>query len=461
MNALLDELRAAGLRVNSRLEGVDPGWNPANLDAGVMILPNSTAEVAAALRACHRHGVAVVPQGGRTGLVGGSVSHPGEVILSLERMNRIERLDPTERVAVVEAGVTLEALQTAAAALGLEPVFDLGARGGATIGGMASTNAGGVMAFRNGVMRHRVLGLEAVLADGEVYSDLTRVVKTTAGFDLKHLFIGGEGSLGIITRVAVKLDPAPRATATALFGLPSVAAALAVVAHALATEGGRLRAAEAMWRPYLAMNAAAQGWHEPAIELSQPIFLLLSLGGAEEEPLRAAFTDIFSLAAGSYPDASGIVASSARQERELWLLREDTAILYRAYPGAPSYDVSVPISEIDGYVQRAARELEARGDGLAPFVFGHIADGNLHFVFNHAGPFDEATAAAVEDILYRDLAALGGSFSAEHGVGSKRVHSLAATADPGKLRAMDKIKRALDPTGILNPGKVRPAASAR
>ncbi len=460
MNRLLDELREAGVRVNPALEGASPGWNSANLDAGVMMLPSSTVEVAAALRACHLHGVAVVPQGGRTGLVGGSVSHPGEIILSLEHMNRIERLDATERVAVVGAGVTLEALQTAAAALGLEPGIDLGARSSATIGGMASTNAGGVMAFRNGVMRHRVLGLEAVLASGEIYSDLTRVVKNAAGFDLKHLFIGGEGALGIITRIAVKLDPAPRATVTALFGLPSVAAALDVVALALETQGGRLRAAEAMWRPYLAMNAAAQGWLEPAIELSQPIFLLLSLGGAEDEPLQAAFSEIFALASASYPDASGIVASSARQERELWLLREDTAIMYRAYPAAPSYDVSVPISEIDAYVQRATRELEARGDGLAPFVFGHIADGNLHFVFNHAGPFDDATAAAVEDILYRGLRALGGSFSAEHGVGSKRVHSLAATADPGKLRAMDTIKRALDPSGILNPGKVL-AARAR
>lgn len=454
--ALSGVLGPGAVLTDASLASLDVGWNPANFDAGLLVRPASTQEVAAVVRICRDHHVAIVPQGGRTGLVGGGVSHAGEVILSLERMNRIERLDATERVAVVEAGVTLEILQTLAAAQGLEPGIDLSARGTATLGGMASTNAGGIMAFRCGVMRHRVLGLEAVLPNGEIYRDLTRVVKVAAGYDLKQLFIGAEGTLGIITRLAVKLEPLPRHTATALFALPSVAAVLEAIQLALEIDSGHLRAAEAMWRPFLQLNAEAQGWRDAAIDLSQPIFLLLSLGGADDTALRSSFEDLFAQLCERHADASGIVAQSQRQERELWRLREDTDTVYRAYPSAPSFDVSVPISELDGYVERISREIEAMQLGLRPFVFGHLADGNLHVIFNHTGAFDSETMAAVEHVLYRGLRELGGSFSAEHGVGSKRVHALLATADAGKLGAMRAIKQALDPNGIMNPGKVLP-----
>ena len=197
---LLDALRAAiGADQVATAEAVallDVGWHPQNLGAGIVVSPGSTQEVAAVVRLCAQHGVSLVPQAGRTGLVGGSVSEPGQIVLSLLRMNQIEPIDAAERVAVVGGGCTLQALQEAAAAVQLEPGIDLAARGSATLGGMVSTNAGGVMAFRNGVMRHRVLGLEAVLPDGTVFQDLTRVVKNSAGYDLKHLFIGAEGMGG-------------------------------------------------------------------------------------------------------------------------------------------------------------------------------------------------------------------------------------------------------------------------
>ncbi len=188
------------VRRGERISALDPGWHPGNLGAGAMASPGSTAEVAEIVRVCSRLGVPLVPQGGRTGLVGGARSEPGEIVLSLERMNAIERIDRHERVVVAEAGVTLQKLQEAAAPFGLEPGIDLAARGHATLGGMASTNAGGIMAFRHGVMRHQVLGLEAVLPNGVIYSDMTRVVKVAAGYDLKHLFIGAEGTLGVITQ---------------------------------------------------------------------------------------------------------------------------------------------------------------------------------------------------------------------------------------------------------------------
>lgn len=438
---------------------IDPGTHPDNLAAGIVASPASTEEVSAIVRLCRSHGVPLVPQGGRTGLVGGSVSQPGEVVLSLDRMNRIERLDPVERTAVVQAGVTLETLQAAALEHRLEPGIDLAARGSATIGGMVSTNAGGVMAFRNGVMRHRILGLEAVLADGTIYSDLTRVVKNSAGYDLKHLFIGAEGTLGIVTRVVMKLEPVPRATATALFGLPSVTAALDLIRLALDSVAGQLRAAEALWQPYIQLTASAQDWSEPGFDLDLPVYLLMSLGGAREGELREEFERLFAEIMERFDEATGIVASSQRQEEALWRLREDTDVLYRTHKTAPSYDVSVPLSEIDRYVARIASGLAAVEAGLNPYIFGHLADGNLHIVLNRAGPLPEAMSAAVEQVLYTGLTEIGGSFSAEHGVGSKRIHALAATADPTKLNLMMRVKDTLDSHVLMNPGKVLPLAS--
>lgn len=459
--ATLDALRAivgaANVRTGEAVTAADPGWNPDNFGAGIVVSPGSTEEVAAVIRLCRDHRVSVVPQGGRTGLVGGSVSSHGQIVLSLARMNAIERLDPVERVAVTQAGTTLETLQMAAAEQRLEPGIDLASRGSATIGGMVSTNAGGVMAFRNGVMRHRVLGLEVVLADGSILSDLTRVVKTSAGYDLKHLFIGAEGTLGIVTRVVLKLDPLPKATATALFGLPSVSAALETIRLALDTEVGHLRAAEALWQSYIRLAASAHGWSEPDFPLEQPICLLLSLGGANEQALHDEFERLFAEVLDHFPETTGIIASSKQQEIDLWRLREDTDVIYRTHPAAPSYDVSVPLSEIDAYVAHILDGLSAIEQDLAPYLFGHLADGNLHIALNRRGPLPERIANAVETVLYESLRERGGSFSAEHGVGSKRIHSLMATADPTKLSAMARVKAALDGQAIMNPGKVLPS----
>ncbi len=457
---VLDSLRAAvgpaNVRCREQVALLDPGVEPDNLGAGIVVAPASTAEVAAVVAICRVHAIPLVPHGGRTGLVGGGTSRPGEIVLSLARMHRIERVDPVERVAVVGAGVTLGALQSAAAAHRLEPGIDLAARGSATIGGMVSTNAGGVMAFRYGVMRHRVLGLEAVLSDGSVVSDMTRVVKNAAGYDVKQLFIGAEGTLGIVTRVVVKLEPTPRATATALFNLPSVAAALDAVRLGLDTDTGHLRAAEVLWRSYISLTARRHDWAAPGLGLEQPIHLLLSLGGANDDSLHRALEGIFAELSERYPETGGIIANSARQEAELWRLREDTDSLYRLHPAAPSYDVSVPLSEIGAYADRIQAGLRVLDPGLAPYMFGHLADGNLHIVLNRAGPLPRDQADAIETVLYGGLREQGGSFSAEHGIGSKRVRALATMADPGKLRAMSAIKRAFDTGGMMNVGKILP-----
>jgi FAD/FMN-containing dehydrogenase len=320
---------------------------------------------------------------------------------------------------------------------------------------MISTNAGGIMAFRNGVMRHRVFGLEAVLPDGSIYSDLTRVVKNSAGYDLKHLLIGAEGTLGIVTRVALKLEPVPPAHAVALFGFPSVEAALAAVRRALNADAGQLRAAEAMWASYFDYAADHFNWVAPDFDMSQAIYLIMALGGSDEAALQGELAAIYEDLQAVYPRMTAVLAGSLAQEQAIWRLREDSGVVYFAYPDSPSFDVSVPLSALDAYVERITAGLAGIEDGLAPLVFGHLGDGNLHIMLNRSA---KATSvhmlAAVEAVLYDNIRALGGSFSAEHGVGSKRIHALYGTADPVKLRLMQVVKQALDPAGIMNPGKV-------
>lgn len=434
---------------------IDYGVAPENLDAGAVVLPGTTGEVAAIVQCCRTHGVPLVTHGGRTGLVGGGMSKSGELVLSTARLNRILHLCPVERVAVVEAGVTLQALQAAAAEHRLEPGIDLPSRGSATIGGMASTNAGGISAFRSGVMRHRILGLEAVLADGSVYSDLTRVVKNAAGYDLKHLFVGAEGTLGIITRVAVKLEPQPLATATVLFGLSSVDTALETVRRGLDAEYGHLRAAEAIWHSYFRLTSSHHRWSAADYAIDHPINLLMTLGGADETALESELGRIYEDVIAVHPDTSAVIAFSGAQEAGLWRLREDTDLIYRQHPGAPSYDVSIPLSQVSPYLERCLADLKAIDTAFDPYVFGHLADGNLHIVLNNAGSdIPAAKAGAIEKVIYREIGEMGGSFSAEHGIGSKRVAPLSALSNPTKLALMHQIKHALDATALLSPGKI-------
>lgn len=442
-------------RVADQIHALDTGWHPANLDAGLMAMPATVEQLSALVRCCHEWGIAMVPQGGRTGLVGGGISRPGQLIVSTAALNRIERMDAVSRVALVQSGLSLQSLQEAAAVHGLEPGIDLAARGSATIGGMLATNAGGIMAFRNGVMRHRVLGLEAVLPDGSIYSDLTQIVKNAAGYDLKHVFIGAEGTLGIITRVALSLTPLPQATSTALFGLPDMAALTDTVRLALEVDCGHLRAAEALWPEYLRLTAEALSWRTPGMSLDCPVYLLLELGGKQAERLQQTFEELYEQLLARHPDAQGVIAGSAEQARTLWRLREDTEAIYRRFPQAPSFDVSVPLARMEDYVVQVRSALEKlRPAGTPVFMFGHVADGNLHMVLGEPGPLAGQARMAVEEAIYSPLHGLGGSFSAEHGIGAHRIRALRNYCDPVKWRLMQQIKRQWDPRGLMNPGKV-------
>jgi len=430
-----------------------PGEHPENFAGGVMAQPASAEAVVALVRWCRDNDVAIVPQGGLTGLVGGNVSHAGEVILSSARLNRILAIHADEMTVEVEAGVALEALQQALLPHGLTTGIDLGSRGSATIGGMVSTNAGGILAFRNGVMRHQVLGLEAVLPSGEVYRDMTRVVKVSAGPDLKHLFIGGEGAFGFVTKVVLKLEPIRQHRATAFLGVDNAASALSVIRHFRAQSGILLEGAELMWPRYIRDHARLKNFDLSWLEDEQAAALLISVSAETEEAANAALEQGLETLWEPIGIRGAVIAQSLDQARKFWDIREDSGFFYPEIPNAPSFDISVPPAYLDIYVAGLTERLTAIDPTYAAYVYGHVADGNLHLTLIKPGPLPEAELLAVEDAIYAGVQAAGGSFSAEHGVGLEKRHAYEKHLPPEKQALARTIKQAIDPKGLFNPGK--------
>ena len=454
---LLAELRmssgGAVIWDRDELASRDPGFDDRNSGAAALVRPGDAEGVSALVRFCAGKGLSLVAQGGRTGLAGGAATTAGQIICDLGAMNRIEEIDPRARVAIVQAGTTLAALQEAAAVHGLDPGIDLAARGSCTIGGMISTNAGGIMAFRNGTMRHRLLGLEVVLPDGRLLRDLTRVLKTSAGYDLKHLFVGAEGTLGIVTRAAIRLDPVGGSSATAIIGTKDAASALHVVGHFLGRAGTSLRAAEIMWHGFASAVARTLGIDSGELPLDAPCLLVLELAAPTAEEATQSLEQGLSALWAEADIIDGAVAMSLEQARTIWRLREESEVIERLHDHPPSFDVSVPGGAIDAYVTRITEGLKAIDADYSPYVFGHLADGNLHISINTDNPPRERYRA-IEDVLYAGLQDIGGSFSAEHGVGLDKRGAYERHADPVKQQLSRAIKALLDPSDMLNPGKV-------
>lgn len=440
---LKEALPHIDLRGPDKLAALDPGLDPNNLKAGVMALPASIVELRSIMKFCALYGFAVVPQGGRTGLAGGAASQAGQVIIALHKMNRIHDIDTAARIAVVDAGVTLGELQVAAAEEGLSPGIDLGARDTATIGGMISTNAGGIEAFRHGVMRARVLGLEAVLADGTVVSDMAQVSKCNEGLDVKQLFIGAEGTLGVVTRAVIRLAPLPASRTTALVAIPD--AARAVELFNTMVRGGKLLAFELMNRRYLKLAAEARNETQLAALGDLGLVFIIETEGDGLEALEEAARQ------GHVADA--LIAQSAEEARRFWVLREDSWVVDRAFAHCLWFDVTVPLSALDFYMVSLDEGLARLPVACLAFVIGHLGDGNLHLTIASRAPLDEVKPA-IEELVYDSLKSMGGSFSAEHGIGLEKKKALARLGDPGKLAAMKAVKQALDPLEMMNPGKL-------
>jgi FAD/FMN-containing dehydrogenase len=427
----------------------------------LVLLPRTVDEVARILRICNREEVAVVPHGGNTSYCGGATPDEtgSQVVLSLRRLNRIRQVDAANYSMIVEAGCTLA--ETQEAARGADRLFplSLGSEGTAQIGGNLSTNAGGTAVLRYGMMRDLVLGLEVVLADGRVLESLKSLRKDNTGYDVKSLFVGAEGTLGIITAVCLKLFPQPADTATALVGIDTPQHALDLLARLRTAAGDQVTSFELM--PRLGVELTVK--HVPGVAdpLSQnaPWYLLIELSSPNPRQslinqLTAALED--AAARGGILDA--MLASSMAQAQAMWKLRESVPEAQRRHGASLKHDVSVPVSAIPALIEEGsalARRLAPEGDVIS---YGHAGDGNLHFNVSQKTGTDiksfMARGPVLELAMFDLVESLGGSISAEHGIGRLKAAEFARRADPVELAVMHELKRALDPKGILNPGKV-------
>ena len=450
--ALRELLGPEGVRGAEQIALLDAGVASGNLGAGLFARPGTVPEVAATLQLAARHGVGVVPQGGRTGLAGAALAGPGELILSLDRLNRIESIDADSRVAVVQAGVSLEALDRAVAAYGLSAGIDLGARGSATVGGMVASNAGGIDAFRYGTMRERVLGLEAALPSGAVLDMLARVRKDNSGLALRQLFIGSEGTLGVVTRIAIQLVRAlpPRHAALAV----TVDATRAVrVMRAIENQPGlSLAAAEVMSGNHVALTAASLGIRLPVDVAAGNLATIFSVSATGPSAAPDLLSDALTAALEADLMIDCLCPKNAAEERDLWRIREDWAV-DRQRPGGLWFDVSVPIGGLGSYLVAVQQRVRALDPALDVFVVGHLADGNLHVTVNSDVPLT-TRYEEIAPLIYEGLKESGGSFSAEHGIGLEKRRSLEKWAGPVQIDLMRSIKAVFDPRGIMNPGKV-------
>ena len=428
--------------------------------------PASTEEVAALVKLCARHGVPIVPQGGNSGMAGGATPDTtgSAIILSLRRMNAIRKLTPEAGMAVCEAGVILQTLHEAAEAAHMRFPLTLGGKGSATIGGLIATNAGGTQVLRHGTMRAQVLGLEAVLATGEVLDLMTPLKKDNRGFDLKQLLIGSEGTLGIVTAATLRLLPAATGRATAWVGLGGIIAARDVLRRMERAMGDALEGFEVVPTHCLQSVLA----HEPAARAplaeAHPWNALIECVSSAHD--SAALRDALETALAAVLEegliADAVIASSDSQAEAFWRLRDGISAAERALGPAMQHDISVPVERMPEFILAAVPEIEAAFPGTRAVAFGHLGDGNVHFhVLAPAGAvrgvWEEAEGKAVSAQVYDLVTAWGGSISAEHGIGQMKVDELARLHDPVALGVMARVKTALDPAGLLNPGKlVRP-----
>jgi FAD/FMN-containing dehydrogenase len=422
-------------------------WDDSPTRGKLLLRPESTAQLSAVMRLCHEHGQTVVVRGGVTGLVEGAESTADDVLVSLERMNRVESVDEWDGVAVVQAGAILQTVQDQVARQGLLFPLDFGARGSATIGGAVATNAGGLNVLRYGMMRSLVLGLEAVLADGTVVSSMNQMLKNNTGYDLKQLFIGSEGTLGIVTRVVIRLHPQTTSRQTAMLAVEDFELVVRLLQAMRSGLGGTLSAFEVMWNNYFRSVTGDRG-HAAPLSRDHAYYVLAEAEGvnpkADEERFLAVLESQFE--AGGVADA--LIPKSGTERDALWTIREEFDSALPAY----IYDVSMPINAMPTYVDRLEQGIESWRSDASCDVFGHIADGNLH-IFVRPSDKDEYRETA-DRIVYESLQGLGGSISAEHGIGIEKRHWLGATRSDAEIALMRSLKRTLDPAGILNPGKI-------
>jgi FAD/FMN-containing dehydrogenase len=464
-------MKAMTPEVLSRLKALlgDGGWSddPATLaphliewrdrwsgTTPLMVTPRSTAEVAAVVGFCAAEGVAITPQGGNTGLVGGQIPD-GEILLSLQRMTAVRDLDAFDDVIVVEAGATLAQVHAAAEAAGRRFPLTVASEGSATIGGLISTNAGGVQVLRYGVMREQVLGIEAVLPSGAVWNGLKRLRKDNTGYDLKQLLIGAEGTLGVVTAASLKLQPLLASRATAFVGLKSPADAIALLARAKTETGGGLEAFELIGRLGLSLVLKNIPDQREPLEGAHPWYVLIEAASGEPGAAEAAMERLLARALEDDLIQDAAIAQSAAQAHAFWALRENQSAGQKAEGAAWKHDVSVPVSRIAALIEKAGAALERYAPGVRITAFGHVGDGNVHYDVLSAAGGDPARHEAAREggsrIVFDIVASLEGSISAEHGLGTMKSQEALRYKSAVEVEALRAVRAALDPKRIMNP----------
>ncbi len=458
MSDILESIRAlvgdTGLLTGSDVSSRAQGWgNKQGIEAMCIVRPADTQQVAAVLRLCHEHRRRVITHGGLTGLVQGCRSTADDIVLSLERMRAIENIDTANRCMTVQAGAVLQQVHEAAEEHGLLFPLDLGARGSCTIGGNLSTNAGGNGVIRYGMAREQVLGLEAVLADGTVVSSMNSVLKNNTGYDLKQLFIGSEGTLGIITRAVLRLRPLPRSRNTALLALSDFSKVADLLRSMEAELAGSLSAFEVMWNDFYQLIIGDGSKHGQPLSGNHAFYVLLEACGAHPENDRDSFEHALGQAYEQELIEDAVMAQNDQQREDLWAIRDDIEGLFHSLKPVITFDVSMNITAMDGYVREVKQQLGMAFPGSRSVFFGHIGDGNIHPVIS-VGSSDHDSVLKVDEIVYQALRARNGIISAEHGIGLEKKPFLSLSRSAEELTLMQTLKRALDPNNLLNPGKI-------
>lgn len=446
-------------------------WDATPLLAKALVRPANTKETSAVLKACHTHNQVVVTHGGVTGLVDGNLSTENDIILSLERQSQIEKIDPVGRTITVGAGAILQYVQEAAAEVNLKLGLDLGARGSCTIGGNISTNAGGLSVLRYGMAREQVLGLEAVLADGSVISSMNSMMKNNAGYDLKHLFIGSEGTLGIVTRVVLRLRAATPHATTALLAFNTFEQMISTLQGVDTLLDGTLDAFEAIWQRFYKLNTNPNNENAVHAPLSDeyPLYAIVQSKSAIASSVSLEDSLASMIEKNQISDA--VIAKSQQEVDNIWHIREHIDAALQQTP-IFTYDVSLPIADMQNYVNELEQSVHEQWPSANVYVYGHLADGNLHILIAPVGA-EQQTPPSSHDLpvsnhkernehwhglsnklVYTPLQALGGSVSAEHGIGLLKKSYLSFSRNDLEIQLMKKLKDSMDPKGILNRGKI-------
>lgn len=455
LNKLKDIVGASGFREGEDIDSryFEDSMGARSTPPAILLRPSSTAQVSAILKTCFEAGQPIAPQGGMTGLVSAAAPFEGEVSLSFERMKAIEEIDPYTSTMTVEAGVELQTIQEQASEQGLLFPLDLGARGSCTIGGNLSTNAGGNRVIRYGMARDQVLGLEAVLADGTIVNGLHKLRKNNTGYDLKQLFLGSEGTLGVITRAVLKLSPKPSSQTVAMCAVDSFANVADLLVYSAASLGANLSAFEVIWQKTYQLIDEHVSYVSVPMEADHEFYVLIESMGSDESRDTELFFDALATASERNLVDEVVIADSESKIKSLWAVRDAAAEVDVGVGYMHTYDVSLNVGDMGYFGEEVEQRLLAQWPEAIIGLFGHIGDGNVHIVI-HVGPDTEKLHREIDETIYGLIQELHGAVSAEHGIGVMKKEFLLCSKSEPELALMRSLKSTLDPKNILNPGRV-------